>query len=73
MNIAAWHEAPIGKRHDRETFDCGETALKRLARHDVSSLAGRVLRRDSSRKALAPFVRVARGMKCGVDRDRRLR
>ena len=27
MNITAWHEEPIGKRHDRKAFDCGETAL----------------------------------------------
>ena len=27
MNIKAWHEEPISKRHDREAFDCGETAL----------------------------------------------
>ncbi len=27
MNVRAWHEEPIGKRHDREAFDCGETAL----------------------------------------------
>src|ERR1035438_9252879 len=36
-------------------------------------LAGRTFRRNASGKALAPFVRVARGMKYGVDRDRRLR
>ena len=27
MNRKAWHEEPIGKRHDREGFDCGEAAL----------------------------------------------
>jgi GNAT superfamily N-acetyltransferase len=27
MNITAWHEEAIGKRHDRSAFDCGETAL----------------------------------------------
>jgi GNAT superfamily N-acetyltransferase len=27
MNITAWHEEPIGKRHDRGAFDCGEAAL----------------------------------------------
>ena len=27
MNISTWHEEPIGKRHDRGAFDCGETAL----------------------------------------------
>ena len=34
----AWHEEPISKRHDREAFDCGETALneflRRYARKD---------------------------------------
>ena len=34
MNITAWHEEPIGKRHDREAFDCGEPALDEfLQRH----------------------------------------
>jgi GNAT superfamily N-acetyltransferase len=27
MTVSAWHEEPISKRHDREAFDCGETAL----------------------------------------------
>jgi len=27
MNRRAWHEEPIGKKHDREAFDCGEAAL----------------------------------------------
>jgi GNAT superfamily N-acetyltransferase len=34
MNVTAWHEEPIGKRHDRAAFDCGETALNEfLQRH----------------------------------------
>jgi predicted N-acetyltransferase YhbS len=32
MNITAWHEEPIGKRHDREAFDCGEAALNEFLR-----------------------------------------
>ncbi len=36
MNVKTWHEEPIAKRHDRDAFDCGETALneflKRYAR-----------------------------------------
>ena len=36
MSLPAWHEEPIARRHDRETFDCGEKALndflKRYAR-----------------------------------------
>jgi hypothetical protein len=27
MKSNAWHEEPIGKRHLREAFDCGEEAL----------------------------------------------
>jgi GNAT superfamily N-acetyltransferase len=27
MTVAAWHEEPIAKRHNREAFDCGEPAL----------------------------------------------
>src|SRR5437016_7415634 len=34
MKFEAWHEEPIGKRHDREAFDCGEAALNEfLQRH----------------------------------------
>ena len=34
MRIPAWHEEPISKQHDRETFDCGEEALNEfLQRH----------------------------------------
>ena len=32
MSITAWHEEPIGKHHDREVFDCGETALNEFLR-----------------------------------------
>ena len=43
MSISAWREEPIGKRHNRYAFDCGEAALneflQRYARksHDVGS------------------------------------
>ena len=30
--MAAWHEEPIRKRHDREAFDCGEEALNEFLR-----------------------------------------
>lgn len=30
--LAAWHEEPIGKRHDRDAFDCGEEALNEFLR-----------------------------------------
>jgi GNAT superfamily N-acetyltransferase len=27
MSVIAWHEEPISKTHNRQAFDCGETAL----------------------------------------------
>jgi ribosomal protein S18 acetylase RimI-like enzyme len=30
--VIEWHEEPIGKRHDRESFDCGEEALNEFLR-----------------------------------------
>jgi GNAT superfamily N-acetyltransferase len=30
--MAAWHEEPISKKHDREGFDCGEEALNEFLR-----------------------------------------
>jgi GNAT superfamily N-acetyltransferase len=30
--VTAWHEEPISKKHDRETFDCGEDALNEFLR-----------------------------------------
>lgn len=32
MTVAAWHEEPIGRRHNREEFDCGEAALNEFLR-----------------------------------------
>lgn len=33
MNLPAWHEEPIAKRHNREFFDCGDDALNDYFRH----------------------------------------
>ncbi len=34
MSLRAWHEEPIGKRNDRDAFDCGEAPLNEfLQRH----------------------------------------
>ena len=30
--MAAWHEEPINRKHDREAFDCGEEALNEFLR-----------------------------------------
>lgn len=32
MSIPAWHEQPIARGHDRESFDCGEPALNEFLR-----------------------------------------
>jgi GNAT superfamily N-acetyltransferase len=32
MTVPSWHEEPIGKRHNREAFDCGEPALNDFLR-----------------------------------------
>jgi len=32
MNVPAWHEEPISRRHDRSAFDCGEAALNEFLR-----------------------------------------
>jgi len=32
MSIGAWHQEPIAKHHNRESFDCGEEALNEFLR-----------------------------------------
>jgi GNAT superfamily N-acetyltransferase len=32
MTIPPWHEEPIARRHQRETFDCGDAALNEFLR-----------------------------------------
>jgi GNAT superfamily N-acetyltransferase len=32
MNLPSWHEAPISKKHDRASFDCGEAAMNEFLR-----------------------------------------
>jgi len=32
MTIPSWHEEPISKRHNREVFDCGDSALNDFLR-----------------------------------------
>ena len=33
VNVRAWDEEPISKKHDREAFDCGEAALNEFLQH----------------------------------------
>jgi hypothetical protein len=30
--VTAWHEEPVGKKYDREAFDCGDEALNGFLR-----------------------------------------
>lgn len=32
MTVPAWREEPIGKKHDRKSFDCGDPALNEFLR-----------------------------------------
>ena len=33
MSLPDWHEEPISKKHDRDSFDCGESALNEFLQH----------------------------------------
>ena len=61
MNIGAWHEEPIGKRHDREAFDCGDAALneflRRYARksHEVGGAKTFLAIDDTGNKTILGF------------------
>ena len=61
MSGLAWHEEPIGKQHDRESFDCGEDALneflRRYARksHELGGAKTFVAIDESDSKAILGF------------------
>lgn len=38
MTIPPWHEEPIEKRHNREVFDCGDTALNDFLRRHARQM-----------------------------------
>jgi hypothetical protein len=40
MSLPPWHEEPIGKKHDREAFDCGEAALNEFLRQHARKRHG---------------------------------
>lgn len=46
-----WHEEPIGKRHDRDSFDCGEPALNDFLRRHA--------RRSHEKGAAKTFLAVS--------------
>jgi len=38
MTIPPWHEEPIAKRHNRDAFDCGDTALNDFLRRHARQM-----------------------------------
>jgi GNAT superfamily N-acetyltransferase len=63
--VTAWHEEAIGKRHDRESFDCGEEALneflRRYARksHELGGAKTFLAIDDSDNKTIVGFYSVS--------------
>jgi|SRR5437660_1049335 len=61
MSLPPWHEEPIGKKHDRGTFDCGEPALneflQRYARrnHEMGATKTFLAVDDSDDKTILGF------------------
>lgn len=61
MSIPAWHEEPIGKKHDRDAFDCGEEPLfeflRRYARksHELGGAKTFVAIDDADGKTILGF------------------
>ena len=61
MSVAAWHEEPIRKTHDRQAFDCGEAALneflQRHARksHELGGAKTFLAIEDAGNKAILGF------------------
>jgi len=59
--VASWHEEPIGKKHDRDAFDCGEEALneflRRYARksHDLGGAKTFLAIDDEDNKTILGF------------------
>jgi GNAT superfamily N-acetyltransferase len=59
--VTAWHEELIGKKHDREAFDCGEEALneflRRYARqsHELGGAKTFLAIDDADNKAILGF------------------
>ena len=59
--MASWHEEPIGKKHDRDAFDCGEEALNeflsRYARksHDLGGAKTFLAIDDADNKTILGF------------------
>jgi GNAT superfamily N-acetyltransferase len=61
MSGLAWHDEPIAKHHDRESFDCGEDALneflRRYARksHELGGAKTFLAIEDGDRRAILGY------------------
>ena len=61
MTPTAWHEEPISKHHDRDTFDCGEEPLndflRRYARksHDLGGAKTFLAINDADNKSILGY------------------
>jgi GNAT superfamily N-acetyltransferase len=61
MSVTAWHEEPISKRHDRESFDCGDQALNEFLRrharksHDLGGSKTFLAIDDATEKVIVGF------------------
>ena len=59
--MASWHEEPIGKKHDRDAFDCGEEALNEFLRrharksHDLGGAKTFLAIDDEDNKTILGF------------------
>jgi GNAT superfamily N-acetyltransferase len=59
--VAAWHEEPVNRKHDREAFDCGEDALNEFLRlyarrsHDLGGAKTFLAIDDSDNKSILGF------------------
>ncbi len=67
MSVPPWHEEPIRKSHDRESFDCGEAALNEFLRrharqsHDLGGAKTFVAVRDSGSGRILGFYTLSPG------------
>ena len=79
MSLPAWHEEPISKKHDRESFDCGEPSLndffQRYARQSHESGAAKTFLAIDNRdnKTILGFYSLAPGALAYADTPQMVR
>lgn len=65
MTVPPWHEEPIARTHDRESFDCGDTALNTFLRqharksHEQGGAKTLLAIDDSNRTTILGFYSVS--------------